>query len=589
MSLIDKIKIKVPQFSTFDQSHNLLTTSQIGDINVEDYDILAPKEKIHYRSNLLAKFSALMTSAFAHMKIKEYAFFVPFTQISDHSQEFFMNIKQESTSKVENGTKHTENYKYADYIPLNKLVAYIQSTSHSALSRSTGDNYQDFRQDCLGYRLAVGRLCEQMGIPKPFTVPCCSDDYGIPIDYNNVRPQFKALWNNLKTSIDWTSITTQNYGTQTGQAGARGMKLTSSALPVDLMPFRAYQHIYNTYFRDSRVQDSIDIYPSVHGGNYSQFMGDNSAACRFYNNLFMIRKKNFAKDYFNTAATDPTLGSASVQVPQTIVGLRKANKMQSVLEKKALSGSRYADYLLAYFGANANEYETDRPIFLGSSSQTVGVGEVLQTSESTEDGKLGQRGGTANAYGTNKGFTFTAPDYGIFMVLYVIEPEIAYFNGIPRKLIKSTFEDYPLPEFSQIGMQPIHSEEFLMPLGDSTFGINTFGYAPRYSEYKIAQNRIQGEFTSNLNYWHQSPNFLLDVENANRMWTINHDFPVIGQQNPLDWSYSVQAHLEYETADPYYNQIFSITSDEVADHCYLSFFIDKKIRRCLPYDDMPHL
>ncbi|UKI47057.1 MAG: hypothetical protein L6V92_06075 [Phocaeicola vulgatus] len=80
------------------------------------------------------------------------------------------------------------------------------------------------------------------------------------------------------------------------QIAYKGLKLSQ-------LPFRAYQRIYNDYYRDQNLEDEVPL--SVDGGNFV-YKATNlgSVIADKYNenaNLFVLRKRAWEKDYFTSA------------------------------------------------------------------------------------------------------------------------------------------------------------------------------------------------------------------------------------------------------------------------------------------------
>lgn len=589
--MFDKFKVKKPQRSTLSLSHKHETTVNIGDINALHWNWCFPGDRFKIKYSFLCKFSPMLAPNFSRMRIKSEVFYVPLSDIFPNFHDVIMNYKEESETVRENGVQTSYNFIKLPYIRLNRLATYadryqeLGNLPSSNLSYDAKLGYHTYFQ-----QLAIDRLWHQIGVP--FDI-CCSQ-----IATSSSLQEFEDNpYSNNNRYRDFVS------GTSTRCT-------LSGAVPVSLLPFMAYQYIYNWYYRDSVRSPEVDIYPNIFDGNnaiVSPWVGNgadvtpstalsvNENVNRFFNSLFQIRKRFYRKDYFNTAVGDPTVGVDSIAVPDNIVDLRKANKLQQFIEKQALAGNRIAEFIAAHWAHKADNYELGRPILISSSSQNVQISEVLQTSQTTTGGDdasaQGTRSGVGNSYGSSNGSFFVSPDYGILMINMSIVPEISYFSGTPRKLTPYRWEHFPWPEFAQIGMQPVynfeissysnvnsHSEIFTgsYPVLEN---LDVFGYVPRYSEYKMEPDQISGELATSLRYWHQSPRFE-DAPN------LNLDFGLIGFLDINDISSIEQSRAYFFQ---YYNQIFAVGSDQIGDHCQIIGMFDIIVNRALPYNDMPAL
>lgn len=595
MSKFDEVIIKKPKRSTHSLNHNVGDTYNIGDLNLLYARRCTPTEYLRMKWNTLIKFNPLMAPAFAHMKFKTWAFFVPTSQIDNTFQSMIQNVKKEEETIVENGTKQSVSSYKVPYIRPYDISLLMDSLY---TDRQYGDIYQRRKSWNASDAAAVGKLANQVGLPYWLTVNHWKTNTlenphytALKNFYGNVFEEVSADGVTLSEGNKWSSNVTGAMGSSSHTLSSN----TQSEIHLDLNVWRAYQHIWNEYFRDSKLDEKVDLYKDLNGcifginGALHEFIDtanvDRSVAYNFANNVLRMRKVCYSKDYFNTASTDPTLGAESISLPANITGLRKANSLQKFLEKKALGGNRFADFLLMHFGQTANNYELDRPIYLGHSEQPIQISETLQTSESTSASAQGTRTGNANSFGQSNGFAFNCQDYGYVIVLGALVPDITYYQGINRKLVVNDWESFPFPEFANIGMQEIkYSELYLEPYGvtnnNEVVNKSTFGYAPRYIEFKHELNRLQGDFAAPwLNYWHQSPDFLQLHQEANYLPLLNYNFSKVGLGIGENFN---------PNFDSYYNRIFAITDDR-ENHTQCQTYFDISVNSPLPANEMPHL
>lgn len=600
MAFFDFITMKKPPRSTFNKSHNLLTTLNIGDLVPCKFDFLLPGDRINLSSSFICKFSPLVSPAFARMQIKTEWFFVPFSQLYANYDKVLMNYKGESQTVISDGVSETSTFVNLPFINCSEILASQLTRFDNLFAPSQLSQYERFGRNTPFYSFMRSKFLDYMGLPIPLTTPFLLRFESRTV----VNPTFIhrfgnrtaiQIYNNVATdgyvdAADWSDFV-DRYSNISSNLLLYHKANTGWDCPISTFFARAYQKIYSDWYRNQMNSDPIDLYFNTAHKDIvledSTLLREDSL--RYLNSLFMLRKRNYRKDYFNTASTDPTLGPDSVAIPQTVNDLRKANAIQRLLDKKAVSGPNFSDWLKYTWDVYADNYEVDRSIYLGGSTENVKISEVVQTSETSSESPLGQRGGEANAFASGRGINFVAPDYGVLVGLVSIRPEIDYYCGVPRILQKTTWEDFPLPELSQVGMQTVDSSELMFNLVSTGYSEHrTFGYVPRYQEFKTGMNVISGEFRDSLSFWHQSPNFYRSVS-AQGISSVSGDlvgnneyFSRIGLgvgevSNNLDFS------------DPYYNNIFSVTSDEVADHCQMSMNFNYEVNRALPVEDMPHL
>lgn len=188
----------------------------------------------------------------------------------------------------------------------------------------------------------------------------------------------------------------------------------------------------------------------------------------------------------------------------TIADLRAAIKLQEWLETNARGGSRYFESIYAHFGVKSPDARLNRPEYIGSSRSNMVISEVLQTSspQADTDTPQGNMSGHGQQVGSSKNFSYYCQEHGYILGLLSIMPKTAYQQGIPKHFLKYGDKlEFYFPEFAHLGEQEILNVELYAggTIGSSN---STFGYIPRYSEYKFIQSRVCGDFRSTLQFWH---------------------------------------------------------------------------------------
>lgn len=187
---------------------------------------------------------------------------------------------------------------------------------------------------------------------------------------------------------------------------------------------------------------------------------------------------------------------------------RWLERLQQFLEKNARAGYRYVEQLLAHWGVRGDDLRLMRAQYLSGSVQPVKIGEVLQTSETTDDSPQGQYAGYAAAYGNMNGFKRKFKYHGFVVGFMTVMPRTAYFQGIPRMFLRNSKYDYIYPEFAHLGEQPVYEGELYYKLdSDGPNTKVTFGYMPRYSDWRTVPSQIHGDFQDTMKFWHLGRDF----------------------------------------------------------------------------------
>lgn len=189
----------------------------------------------------------------------------------------------------------------------------------------------------------------------------------------------------------------------------------------------------------------------------------------------------------------------------SINDLRRAYALQRWLEKNARGGTRYAENILVQFGVKSSDARLQRAEYITGTKSPVIVSEVLNTTGTFDvgSGETGLPQGNMSGHGVSvtRGSygRYFCEEHGCIIGIMSVMPLPAYQDGINRTWFKSIpYDDYYWQSFANIGEQEIKNKELYAG------GVNTeetFGYIPRYSEYKYMPNRVAGDFRTSLAFW----------------------------------------------------------------------------------------
>ena len=424
----------------------------------------------------------------------------------------------------------------------------------------------------------------------------------------------RQIWDNFRKfcgeqvdpgdSTDYTIPTTTIAAgvTESSLYDYMGVPTQQTNTEISALYGRAYNHIYNEWFRDQNLIDSATV-----------DTGDGPDASGNY----IIRRRGKRHDYFTSAlpwlqkgdavnlplgtsaplrttsgttsvqgnveATNRTLqleggtgklvalsfggGSnenllwtdnigletdLSLATASTVNELRQAFQIQKLLERDARSGTRYSEIVHAHFGVNFIDV-TYRPEFLGGNSTPVNISQVPQTSQSANTPQ-----GTLAAYGTalnqNGGFTKSFTEHCIIMGIASVRADLTYQQGLNKMFSRSTRYDYYWPALAHIGEQAVLNGEiyYVDPTTDTgSTGTpdneRVFGYQERWAEYRYKPSIITSTFRTNaaapLDAWHLSQWFTT---------TPSLDQTFIEEDPPIDRAIAVPAEPHF-IVDCYFN------------------------------------
>ena len=202
----------------------------------------------------------------------------------------------------------------------------------------------------------------------------------------------------------------------------------------------------------------------------------------------------------------------------SIIALRNAIAVQRYKEIQLANDIDFASQIEAHFGIKPDE-KNENSIFIGGSSSMININE--QINQNLVSGNKASYGAAPQGNGS-AGIKYTAKTFGVVIGIYRCTPVLDFaHNGIDRTLLKTDASDFVIPELDSIGMQQTfrcevtapHPFNDVFPALTNANGIGepdmseSYGYAPRYSEFKTSYDRYNGAFGSSLKSWVTGINF----------------------------------------------------------------------------------
>lgn len=221
-----------------------------------------------------------------------------------------------------------------------------------------------------------------------------------------------------------------------------------------------------------------------------------------------VNNRLYVEEDPNNAGFPGIRADLSAATAATINQLRQAFQIQKLYERDARGGTRYTEIVRSHFGVVSPDARLQRPEYLGGGSTPIVVNPIAQTSETatTPQGNLAAMGTLSLR---NNGFSKSFTEHCVLIGMVSVRADLTYQQGLNRMFSRSTRWDYYWPALAHIGEQAVLNKEIYAD--GSAADEDVFGYQERFAEYRYKPSTITGQFRSNyaqsLDVWHLSQDF----------------------------------------------------------------------------------
>ncbi len=538
--------------STFDRSHSLKTSFNVGDIVPFFIDEVLPGDTFNVDTSKVVRLQTLLTPVMDNIYLDTYYFFVPNRLTWSHWKQFngentesawIPQTEYEIPQITAPADKGWSVGTIADYLG---VPTGVPNLSVSALP---------FR----AYALVMNEWFRDENLSDPLVVPV--DDATV-VGVNTGT----FVTDVAKGGLPYKAAKYHDYFTSCLPAPQKGPDVlipsaTSGEFPV--VPRSAYVNV--------DVTSPVVFKDYSNTGRYSVFRGNAPAQLQY-------------QDSGGTAYTEETALSGSSMYPANLFAvssgglgasinqLRMAFQIQKLYEKDARGGSRYIEILKSHFGVTSPDARLQRPEYLGGNRIPININQVVQQS-ATASGETAQ--GTVTGMSvttdTHSDFTKSFTEHGFVIGVMVARYDHTYQQGLERFWSRKDRFDYYWPVFANIGEQAVKNKEIYAqgPAKKDNSGNviddQVFGYQEAWADYRYKPSRVTGEMRSqyaqSLDVWHLADDYS--------------DLPMLSDS----WIREDKANVD---------RVLAVTS-AVSNQLFADIYIKNRTTRPMPMYSIPGL
>lgn len=538
-----------PSRNSFDVSARNLFTAKIGELLPCAVYEMNPGDSIRIDASYFTRTAPLQTAAFTRLRENVQFFFVPYSQLWKYFNTQVLNMTSSASgqdvSRIATSPfgseKVTTGMPYVAYSALHKYLYQMGQAAKSKFpvgnfsdkfKNSVFDNNGEYRWSAsskLLQLLGYGRFDYQNMSFEDFDDKAVTGMTHLPNLSVFRLLAYQKICNDHYQFRQWqgydASLCNVDYVTPSSS-----MDLSTQLAQVD---FKTGKNANRLNFLDLRFSNlPLDylngVLPSAQFGSESvvSLSGSPAQTSSDADSWICTDGKSFesGRPVITRSSSDPLKGSLgwstgtaygilshthtipSDSLSMSVMSLRQAYAAQKYKEIQLANDVDFASQIEAHFGVKP-KHADDTSYFIGGASSMIDINPIVNQNLSGD----GQASYKASPIGNGSSkIKFTADTYGVVMGIYRCTPVLDYAHiGIDRTLCKTDASDFVIPEMDSIGMQQNYLFEVQAPsfdgvrvgfVDDQNFA-KSYGYAPRYSEYKTNYDKYNGDFCYSLDSW----------------------------------------------------------------------------------------
>lgn len=587
-----------PKVSVFNRSKKASFPMRIGPLYPTYWDICSFGNSHRGKSYHSMRLAPLLAPNFSDLRLQEHAAVIPLRVIMEDFEEKFNYATNVDGASLPHFTikqyhRILEAMTIAGINPIGSLFDFLGYPVYGdlykvLLSQVGGFRYEDYEtgthdlfhfpqndeefqsavdqstMEYRGYELDLNSISSRGNKLVSFVsfVLIRTKGYSFDLSFDSIRSLYYSLGSpaNLDDLIKASIFETVQSATDAYLSYLFGLALHSFTSSIDFseyervystLPLRAYWRFHydwntNGHFTDRDVNLEANVFGFENrillastGVITNQAYNDSVSILR---SMVMPANRLWDNDFFTSLLPTSAVDNA-IQIPAnaTVLDLAHLTAIQKLVLKLSYS-SRYRDVVWNVFKIKPSDARLQQSSPIKQMTHNIGIGETLQTSESTTSSVQGNMAGRGYSSGKNDGYHIFCEEPCVVMLFASFVPRASYADAIHPLIHVDDILDFPIPDMDVLGNQPIYADLLSGNVEDSN---TVLGYGRQYMDWLAQYNTVHGEFKTTLSYWQLTRRFT-DTP------ALNDDFFRIDHHDDLDDIFSMPESM-HAYVDFFYN------------------------------------
>lgn len=478
-------------YEGFPLRSSLQFSSPIGMLLPVWFHYLQPGDKVRCSSTIITRTQPLQSSAMVKLQEHVEWFFVPMQQIYKLFEQVLYGVDDIHSSFIDSES-------VPDLYPYTTLADITYAMISEFMTG--GDSGDPEIADMFGCGKVANafRLMEHLGFPVE---PMFAEFANHTCNYKEDLVQGEALWalaayqriyysHYRLTDRENNDPFAYNFDSSYENSHVGGSQRLAKLLTIH------YRPIVKDFFHGGFVS------PLIGSGNIGMLdsfnNGDVDFSASFFRN-YLVNEDSYSRGVDGETVVSPT----SVTFDANLSTLRQSFALEKLLEITRRAGKHIDAQTLAHFGVKMPQGIADEAYFLGRHDSEIVIGDVIATA-GTESDPLGQIAGKGYNHSKNFDCQYEAKTHGVLMAVYSADTSLHYQPDLEDRLNKYVRPtDFYMPEFDDLGMQPIFQYQGNMGFGAVALVHNNDirDWTYRYWELKLKYNRVIGSMAGDMSMW----------------------------------------------------------------------------------------